>query len=328
MWIAIKSVHLTLRKPPSQKSRANFNTNTIKVVQTLPVFNITLTKRRCKYDNGTCYRAVNDWKGSTRSVVTFSQEGNISTSGNAFIYPSGVMASAMPGSQIDRRHQDKRWISDNGLNLYDNLARYYDPILGRFYSTDALASKHPELNVYHASASNPARFVDNDGNDHVIMFAGDAAGEFGHIAAFVEDEDGKWLYYSKNGKNADNNVGERAPDNLIELLYQMNEENVGSGTSETNTILGDFDTGYHYTRWMHIESTPEEDRVLRNNFTKELDKDYNIATSNCACMVSAGETEIGNAIKNNPGNVFPRLLFSSIFHHVLDNDLINKYHER
>lgn len=280
------------------------------------------------FDKGKHYWAVNDWKGSTRSVVSFSQEGNISASGNAFIYPSGVMASAMPGSQIDRRHQDKRWISDNGLNLYDNLARYYDPILGRFYSTDALASKHPELNVYHASASNPARFVDNDGNDHVIMFAGDAAGEFGHIAAFVEDEDGKWLYYSKNGKNADNNVGDRAPDNLIELLYQMNEENVGSGTSETNTILGDFDTGYHYTRWMHIESTPEEDRVLRNNFSKELDKDYNIATSNCACMVSAGETEIGNAIKNNPGNVFPRLLFSSIFHHVLDNDLIKKYHER
>lgn len=142
----------------------------------------------------------------------------MSALGNAFIYPSGVMAAALPGSQIDRRHQDKRWISDNGLNLYDNLARYYDPILGRFYSTDALASKHPELSVYHASASNPARFVDNDGNDHVIMIADDAAGHAGHISEFVQDEDRQWRYYSKNGYGNANNNGDVAPDNLVELL--------------------------------------------------------------------------------------------------------------
>ena len=181
------------QKTAITKSQPSFNTNTIIAVQTLPVFNITLTKRRCKYDNGTCYWAVNDWKGSTRSVVSFSQEGNMSALGNAFIYPSGLMASALPGAHIDRKHQDKRWIAENGLNLYDNLERLYDPILGRFITPDRLASKYPQFSPYTMAAANPATYFDQQG-DSVAVLRDDI-----HIAMLIQNRNGEWEYFSVNG---------------------------------------------------------------------------------------------------------------------------------
>lgn len=286
MWIAIKSVHLTLRKPPSQKSRANFNTNTIKVVQTLPVFNITLTNRRCKYDNGTCYRAVNDWKGSTRSVVSFSQEGNMSALGNAFIYPSGVMASAMPGSQIDRRHQDKRWISDNGLNLYDNLERLYDPILGRFITSDRLASKYPQFSPYTMAAANPATYLDQQGDSVAVLFKHE------HVGMLIQNDKGHWEYFSVNG-NKDNwlwnflKLGRRYNCTGVDRQWSSPEAFLGDTeyNQENNDLYDSSVSGMIYTDYVVLPTTAEQDKLIRASMTQSCESEYNLVKRNCTTAV-------------------------------------------
>lgn len=286
MWIAIKSVRLTLIKPPSQKSRANFNTNII-AVQTLPVFNITLTKRRCKYDIGTCYWAINDWKGSTRSVVSFSQEGNISASGNAFIYPSGVMASAMPGSQIDRRHQDKRWISDNGLNLYDNCARFYDPILGRFYSMDPLAPKYSQLTPYSMAAANPASYCDLQG-DSIAVLKADM-----HVAILIQNREGKWEYFSVNGNKQDFMWA-----NVIKLGRGYNCVGVNHGWTSPEDFIADTSynssgisreddsvSGMKYTDYVVLPTTANQDDLIRESMTESCFEEYRLLDQNCTTAV-------------------------------------------
>lgn len=294
MWIAIKSVHLTLRKPPSQKSRANFNTNTIKVVQTLPVFNITLTKRRCKYDNGTCYRAVNDWKGSTRSVVSFSQEGNISTSGNAFIYPSGLMASAIPGAHIDRKHQDKRWIAENGLNLYDNNERLYDPITGRFTVPDRCASKYPQFSPYTMAAANPATYFDQQGDTVAVLYC------FEHVGMLIQNRSGQYEYFSVNGipisevtggfsGRSYNCKGERSWPSVDAFISDTNYNRTSEDPDDTSV------SGMVYTDYVVLPTTAQQDDLIKESMTKSCNMEYNFVLQNCTTAVSRA-LEAGNAL--------------------------------
>jgi RHS repeat-associated protein len=52
---------------------------------------------------------------------------------------------------------------DNELNLYYFRARYYDPIMGRFLSTDPMGYAD-SMNLYQAFNMNPVNFVDPFGN--------------------------------------------------------------------------------------------------------------------------------------------------------------------
>ena len=278
------------QKTAITKSQPSFNTNTIIAVQTLPVFNITLTKRRCKYDNGTCYWAVNDWKGSTRSVVSFSQEGNMSALGNAFIYPSGLMASALPGAHIDRKHQDKRWIAENGLNLYDNLERLYDPILGRFITPDRLASKYPQFSPYTMAAANPATYFDQQG-DSVAVLRDDI-----HIAMLIQNRNGEWEYFSVNGDKIyeyTSSISEK-----IAMGRGYNCAGVNHGWKSVEAFIADTEynsyglsgkddsvSGMNYTDYVILPTTAAQDDLIRESMRKSCGSTYNLGSRNCATAV-------------------------------------------
>ncbi len=84
-------------------------------------------------------------------------------------YPFGML---MPGRHarssfyrygFNGKENDKE-IKGNG-NSVDFGARMYDSRIGRWFSTDALFKKHPDLSPYHFTGNNPIIFVDNDGND-------------------------------------------------------------------------------------------------------------------------------------------------------------------
>jgi RHS repeat-associated protein len=51
----------------------------------------------------------------------------------------------------------------NGLNLYDFVARGYDPVVGRFLTPDPLAEKYPWISQYAYCMNNPVNAVDRDG---------------------------------------------------------------------------------------------------------------------------------------------------------------------
>ena len=51
------------------------------------------------------------------------------------------------------------------LNWYDFEARMYDPLIGRFLTTDPLAEKYYGLTPYGYCGNNPMKYVDPSGND-------------------------------------------------------------------------------------------------------------------------------------------------------------------
>ena len=78
---------------------------------------------------------------------------------------------------IDARHRSKTdyRYGFNGMekddelkgegNSYDFGARMFDPRIGRWFATDALESKYPNLSSYNFAGNNPIINIDFDGND-------------------------------------------------------------------------------------------------------------------------------------------------------------------
>lgn len=88
------------------------------------------------------------------------------------LYPSGTPLAIDYANEdtppfdaySDRLHIGNRWLGLSGLNWYDNTARMHDPLLMRFSTPDALASKYPATNPWVHCASNPLNLIDADGN--------------------------------------------------------------------------------------------------------------------------------------------------------------------
>ncbi len=66
------------------------------------------------------------------------------------------------------RYSAKEWQPAFGLNLYDFIARQYDPILCRFTSPDPLNWKYPQLSSYLYCAGNPINITDPTGLEWVL----------------------------------------------------------------------------------------------------------------------------------------------------------------
>ena len=60
--------------------------------------------------------------------------------------------------------------------MYYYGARYYDPRISIWYSTDPLAKKYPNISPYVYCANNPINFIDPDGRK--IVYAKNASKEF------------------------------------------------------------------------------------------------------------------------------------------------------
>jgi RHS repeat-associated protein len=74
------------------------------------------------------------------------------------------------GEKQDRqpyKYGNKELDEMNGLNLYDFLARGYDPAIGRFMSIDPLAEKYYSISPYAYCANNPVNNIDPTGMDYL-----------------------------------------------------------------------------------------------------------------------------------------------------------------
>ena len=100
-----------------------------------------------------------DYLGSVRAVFDLYSNLEQTTDYNV----TGIPSSRHLGNADLHKHTGKEFQGFNGLAWYDNNARYYDPILGRFTTQDPLAEKYPWLSPYNHCANNPLRFVDRDG---------------------------------------------------------------------------------------------------------------------------------------------------------------------
>lgn len=82
-------------------------------------------------------------------------------------YAFGMQMPGMQFNSSDYRYGFNGKEKDNELkgegNSYDFHARFYDPRVARWLSTDPLEAKFPSVSTYSAMANNPVMFVDPDG---------------------------------------------------------------------------------------------------------------------------------------------------------------------
>ena len=100
---------------------------------------------------------------------------------------AGVQPLKYGAKELDR---------ENGLDLYDSRARFYDSMIGRTTSQDPLAEKYSGVSPYLWCAGNPIEFIDEKGDSIAVLYF---HGLVGHLALLIQNDDGKWAYYSMNG---------------------------------------------------------------------------------------------------------------------------------
>ncbi|MBQ4345335.1 MAG: hypothetical protein IJC40_05470 [Muribaculaceae bacterium] len=101
-----------------------------------------------------------DYLGSVRLVV--NECGDIEQATDYCV--GGLPSTRLATGNVDRRHHtSKEMLTFHGVSLYDNQARWYDPILCRFTTPDPLAEQYPDLSPYSHCANNPLTIVDPSG---------------------------------------------------------------------------------------------------------------------------------------------------------------------
>jgi len=108
-----------------------------------------------------------DYLGSA-SLATDANGAVVANSATRY-YPYGGTRSGGSGLPTDRRFTGQR--QEAALGLYDYGARYYDPLVGRFISADAVVpnpGNPQDLNRYTYGRNNPLTYIDDDGHLPII----------------------------------------------------------------------------------------------------------------------------------------------------------------
>ena len=199
---------------------------------------------------------------------------------------------------------------DEETGLYYYGARYYDSRLAIFYTTDRYAEKYPWQSAYSYVGGNPIKYIDVRGDSVAVLTAPKGAGGAGHLAILIQDEEGKWSLFSKNG--TDEKYGIKGANRTENSINRPNDE----GKLKYNTIdqfLNDSENNpiedgqREYTEAFVIPCSKEQDRAAEIGAKAILNEDYNVLFSNCAQTVQnaldkAGLND-GNDIKYSPAGL-------------------------
>jgi RHS repeat-associated protein len=130
---------------------------------------------------------IKDHLGSIR--VTINQSGSVI--GYNDYYPFGLQK---PGRNMNNaissdiyKFTEKELDDENNLDWYYFGARYYDPSIGRFLTTDPMADIYPSLSPYTYCANNPLLFIDPTGAAYEISQEEYEERLRGEHGGFVED---------------------------------------------------------------------------------------------------------------------------------------------
>lgn len=109
---------------------------------------------------------VKDNQGSIVTVV--SENGSIEE--QTAYYPTGVPYRIFDRQPVtDRKHIGNEWLAFNGLNTYDNTARYHYPIIPSYDTIDPNAEDYPGISPYTHCAGNPRNVIDPSGMDTISI---------------------------------------------------------------------------------------------------------------------------------------------------------------
>ena len=123
----------------------------------------------------TDYIYIKDHQGNVRVVA--DKAGNVLERTDYFAF--GMISNDWSGNNHQGyKYNSKEFMHQDGLNLYNYGARWYDPARAQFIMIDPLCEKYPWITPYAYCLNNPIKYVDPDGRDpknpkHWLQFAKD-----------------------------------------------------------------------------------------------------------------------------------------------------------
>ena len=228
------------------------------------------------------YVQVKDYQGNVRAVL--DQNHNVVERND--YYPYGGLINASDTQLQPYKYSSKELDRENGLDLYDSQARWYDSMLPGTTTQDPLAEKYYSISPYTWCAGNPVRFIDLRGDSLALLYY-----DGQHSAMLIQANHSygkRWHYYSFNGTgffnstsgsyggSCYNNLGKHNYGSVEEFLRsdyntEGNEQSIRSGNSN----------GYGYTKALIIPTTDKQDEAARKAFVKVVNKGYNLFKNNC-----------------------------------------------
>lgn len=168
-------------------------------------------------------------------------------------------------------------------------------LIALLYPLSSQAYSH--LSPYSYCGGDPINCVDPTGEDIVVLNYGYDIGHQ-HLAMLIQNEEGKWQYYSVNGNNmyfsgshsggrTFNDVAVGSWDSPQDFLHSS--YNVRNGNSKDNKSMNHFGFSEGY----QISTTPEQDATMRNSFSKTAKSEYDLIDNNCATAVQKAMVEAG-----------------------------------
>ena len=236
--------------------------------------------------DGSFHYHITDYQGNIRAVI--DEDGTLEEVNNYYPY-GGLMGAGAMGVQ-PYKYGAKELDRENGLDLYDSKARFYDSMIGRTTSQDPLAEKYSGVSPYLWCAGNPIRFIDEKGDSIAVLYF---HGFVGHLALLIQNDDGKWAYYSMNGNNVYkmtsgvfggknyHDLGTKTFDSPMAFLNSFyNQEG-----KNKRDIQDDKVNNYGYKEAFVIPTTRKQDKEIRKKFLQETCQSYNLVNRQCAQVV-------------------------------------------
>ena len=236
--------------------------------------------------DGSFHYHITDYQGNIRAVI--DEDGTLEEVNNYYPY-GGLMGAGVMGVQ-PYKYGAKELDRENGLDLYDSKARFYDSMIGRTISQDPLAEKYSGVSPYLWCAGNPIRNIDEGGDSIAVLYL---HGLVGHLALLIQKDDGKWAYYSMNGNNVYkltsgvfggknyHDLGTKTFDSPMAFLNSFyNQEG-----KNKRDIQDDKVNNYGYEDAYVIPTTRNQDKNIRERFLQETSQSYNLVKRQCAQVV-------------------------------------------
>ncbi|MBQ7211338.1 MAG: hypothetical protein IJS19_01500 [Muribaculaceae bacterium] len=247
-----------------------------------------------------------------KSTKTYDLNGNVTTL--LRLYDGDAVQDAAityDGNQLSAVYDvaDDYHVGEVPQFVSDDYTGFTYDANGNLTAVDPLAEKYPDISPYASRANNPFKYVDLMGDSVTVLLNPNGAGGFGHLAILIQNNEGKWQLYSKNGYGTSSeSSGEASTNDVAEGDYSspqdfLNDDKRNPKDAKSGTRK--------YTEGFVIPATQTQDKKAINGAKRELKKGYNLLGSNYAKTV---QTALENAGLNsgNPNKALSTIgLFGS-----------------
>lgn len=223
-------------------------------------------------------------------------------------YPFGLPYDACykPEEQ-PYKYGGKEFIEMHGYDTYDFDARMYYPALCRFMTMDPLCEKYYATSPYAYCNNNPVKYIDLNGDSVTVLNQG---GIIGHSALLIQNESGKWQYFSMNGdqiyKKAQGFAGGKPYHDKGEKIFESPQEFLESpynSEGDEKQVEENDVNNYGFKEGYILPTTTEQDRIIRETFIEiSSNEEYSLRNNHCAIVVqrslNAGGVQTLSETKN------------------------------